>query len=87
MQPTLVADGSTTEPPETQSERVGPTPMLRWIADHGQLAARELQHHRHYTSATVTTLTPDAERLFRLSWEPISEQDGAHALRRPDPGP
>jgi len=22
-------------------------------------------------SATVTTLTPDAERLFRVSWEPI----------------
>ena len=29
-------------------------------------------------SATVTTLSPDSERLFRLSWAPSSEHDGAH---------
>ena len=33
-------------------------------------------------SATITTLTPDAERLFRLSWEPIPEHDGAHVRLR-----
>jgi hypothetical protein len=29
-------------------------------------------------SATVTTLSPDAERLFRLSWESVPERDGTH---------
>jgi hypothetical protein len=29
-------------------------------------------------SATVTTLAPDADRWFRLSWEATPEKDGAH---------
>ena len=33
-------------------------------------------------SATVTTLSPDAERLFRISWEPTPEHDGAHVRLR-----
>ena len=33
-------------------------------------------------SATVTTLMPDAERWFRLSWEPVPENDGAHVRLR-----
>jgi hypothetical protein len=33
-------------------------------------------------SSTVTTLSPDAERLFSLSWEPIPERDGAHVRLR-----
>ena len=33
-------------------------------------------------SATVTTLMPDAERWFRLSWEPVPENDGAHVHLR-----
>ena len=28
-------------------------------------------------SATVTTLAPDAERWFRLTWEAVPEKDGA----------
>ena len=33
-------------------------------------------------SATVTTLAPDAERWFRLSWEPVPENDGVHVRLR-----
>ena len=33
-------------------------------------------------SATVTTLAPDAERWFRLSWEPVPEKDGVHVRLR-----
>jgi hypothetical protein len=33
-------------------------------------------------SATVTTLMPDAERWFRLSWEPVPESDGVHIRLR-----
>jgi len=33
-------------------------------------------------SATVTTLAPDAERWFSLSWEPIPEKDGTHVRLR-----
>jgi len=33
-------------------------------------------------SATVTTLSPDAERLFRISWEPSPEHDGSHVRLR-----
>jgi hypothetical protein len=33
-------------------------------------------------SATVTTLSPDAERLFRLSWESVPEHDGTHMRLR-----
>ncbi len=33
-------------------------------------------------SATVTTMMPDAERWFRLSWEPVPEHDGAHVRLR-----
>lgn len=33
-------------------------------------------------SATVTTLSPDSERLFRLSWEPVPEHDGTHVRLR-----
>ena len=29
-------------------------------------------------SATVTTLSPDSERLFRLSWEAVPEHGGTH---------
>jgi len=29
-------------------------------------------------SATVTTLAPDADRWFNISWEPTPERDGAH---------
>jgi hypothetical protein len=32
-------------------------------------------------SATVTTLTPDAERWFRLDWQPVPEKDGRVRLR------
>ena len=33
-------------------------------------------------SATVTTLTPDAERWFSLSWEPVPENGGAKVRLR-----
>jgi len=33
-------------------------------------------------SATVTTLVPDAERWFRLTWEPVAESDGARVRLR-----
>jgi hypothetical protein len=33
-------------------------------------------------SATVTTLSPDAERLFRISWETTPEHDGTHVRLR-----
>jgi hypothetical protein len=33
-------------------------------------------------SATVTTLAPDAERWFRVSWEPVPENDGVHVRLR-----
>ena len=33
-------------------------------------------------SATVTTVMPDAERWFRLSWEPVTEKDGKHVRLR-----
>lgn len=33
-------------------------------------------------SATVTTLSPDAERLFRLSWESVPEHDATHVRLR-----
>src|SRR5262245_23240730 len=33
-------------------------------------------------SATVTTLSPDSERLFRLSWETVPEHDGTHVRLR-----
>ena len=33
-------------------------------------------------SATVTTLAPDAERWFRLTWEPVPESDGARVRLR-----
>jgi len=29
-------------------------------------------------SATVTTLAPDADRWFNISWEPTPERDGVH---------
>ncbi|HEV8586439.1 MAG TPA: hypothetical protein VGT02_15845 [Methylomirabilota bacterium] len=29
-------------------------------------------------SASVTTLMPDSERWFKLSWEAVPERDGAH---------
>jgi hypothetical protein len=32
--------------------------------------------------ATVTTLAPDAERWFRLTWEPVAERDGARVRLR-----
>jgi len=33
-------------------------------------------------SATVTTLSPDSERLFRISWEAIPEHDAARVRLR-----
>jgi hypothetical protein len=33
-------------------------------------------------SATLTTLTPDAEQWFRLSWEAVPETDGTHVRLR-----
>ena len=33
-------------------------------------------------SATVTTLAPDADRWFRVTWEPVPEKDGAHVRLR-----
>ena len=33
-------------------------------------------------SATVTTLAPDAERWFNLTWEPTTERDGMHVRLR-----
>jgi hypothetical protein len=32
-------------------------------------------------SASVTTLTPDAERWFRLSWEPVPDKNGGVRVR------
>ncbi len=33
-------------------------------------------------SATVTTLMPDSERWFKLSWETVPERDGIHLRLR-----
>jgi|SRR5215470_15744827 len=33
-------------------------------------------------SATVTTLAPDADRWFNVSWEPTPERDGMHVRLR-----
>ena len=68
------------------SEGGGPTPMRTSIVFGiaGSILLASCSSTATTPSATVTTLSPDSERLFRLSWEAIPEHDGTHMRLRGD---